>query len=106
MNNKIRHTDFGDGMVVNQEADRITVRFSEQYGEKKFVYPNAFSQYLKLYDADLEAIVMKELTAKLSLIKQEKEDRQQRYEENLVSEKLQHDIEKKKETKKKKAASK
>jgi hypothetical protein len=106
MNTKIRHTVFGDGMVVNQEADRITVQFSEEYGTKKFVYPNAFDRYLKLSDTNLETVIMGELRSKLSHIKEEKEERQLRYEENLVSEKIQHELEKKKVAKKKKETAK
>ncbi len=99
-NKKIKHVQFGDGTVVSQEAQRITVQFSEQYGTKQFVYPDAIGKYLKLYDADLEIAVMKELHSKQVHIKEEKERRQQLYEENKVREKLKLEIEKKNSPKK------
>ena len=65
INKKVKHIVFGDGKVINQEAQRITVQFSEQYGAKQFVYPNVFGKYLKLYDANLETAVVQELLSKL-----------------------------------------
>lgn len=104
INKKINHTVFGDGKVVGQDAQRITVKFSEQYGTKQFVYPDAFSKHLKLYDADLEIPVMEEIHTKQVQINDDKEKRQKLYEEKKASEKLELEIEKKKVTKKRKAA--
>lgn len=73
INKKVKHIVFGDGKVISQEAQRITVQFSEQYGIKQFVYPNVFGKYLKLYDANLETAVAQELLSKLIQIKDEKE---------------------------------
>lgn len=103
MNEKVKHIVFGDGKVVNQEAQRITVQFSEQYGTKKFVYPNVFGKYLELYDANLGAAVIQELQSKLIQIKDEEEKTQLLYEENKVNEKLKLEIEKKNATKKRNA---
>jgi hypothetical protein len=105
LNKKIKHLVFGDGKVVSQEAERITIKFSEQYGTKQFVYPDAFSKYLKLYDADLEIPVMQEIHSKQVQINDDKEKRQQLYEGKKASEKLALEIEKKKVTKKKKVKS-
>ena len=103
INKKLKHAVFGDGKVVSQEAQRITVQFSEQYGKKQFVYPDAFSKYLKLYDADLEVPVMEEIHSKQVQIDDDKERRQQLYEEKKASEKLSLEKEKKKVVRKKKA---
>lgn len=103
INKKIKHVVFGDGEVISQEAQRITVRFSEQYGTKQFVYPDAFVKYLKLYDAALEIVVMKEIHSKQVQIKDERERRHQLYEEKKASEELELKIGKKSVTKKSKA---
>lgn len=103
INKKIKHNVFGDGKVVSQEAQRVTVQFSEQYGTKQFVYPDAFEKYLKLDDADLEIVVMKEIHSKQVQIKEETERKQQLYDEKKASEKLELETEKKKATKKRKA---
>lgn len=101
INKKVKHISFGDGKVVSQETQRITVQFSEQYGTKQFVYPNVFGKYLKLYDDDLQTSVLKEVLSNLAQINIEKENRQQLYEENKLSEKLKLEIEKKNLKKKK-----
>lgn len=101
-NKKIKHVVFGDGKVISQDTQRITVQFSEQYGTKQFVYPDAFDKYLKLYDADVEVAVMEELNSKQDQIKDENEKRQQLYEENIVREKLKLETEKKNQKKSKK----
>lgn len=95
INKKINHVLFGDGKVISQEAQRITVQFSEQYGTKQFIYPDAFDKYLKLPNADLEIAVMEELHSRQIQIKEERERSQQLYEESKVREKLKLEIEKK-----------
>jgi hypothetical protein len=96
INKEIKHVLFGEGEVVSQEAQRISVRFSEQYGIKQFVYPDALGKYLKLYDTDLEMVVMEELHCKQEQIKDEKERRQNQYDESIATEKLKLKVEKKK----------
>jgi hypothetical protein len=103
INKKLKHAVFGDGKVVSQEAQRITVQFSAPYGTKQFVYPDAFDKYLKLTDADLEAAVMSEIHSKQDQIKDENEKRQQDYDEKIAGEKLKLQTEKKKTTRKSKA---
>jgi len=100
MNKKVKHIVFGEGKVISQETERISVQFSEQYGVKKFIYPDAFGKYLKLNDADLETAVDNELLSKLVRIKAEKEKKEQIYEEKKDSEKLKLEAEKKSATKK------
>jgi hypothetical protein len=85
---RVDDNDAQDGKVIGQETQRITVQFSEQYGTRQFVYPDAFGQYLKLCDADLETAVMEEIRSKQTQISDEKDRRQQIYEEKKVSEKL------------------
>jgi hypothetical protein len=102
INKKVKHIVFGDGKVIGQETERITVQFSEQYGVKQFIYPDVFGKYLKLYDVNVETSVVNELLSKLVEIKDEKERKQQVYEENRADEKLKLEIEKKNTTRKRK----
>ncbi len=100
INKKVQHIVFGEGKVVSQETERITVQFSEQYGVKRFIYPDVFGKYMKLTNADLETAVGEELLSKLVQMKEEKEKKEQIYEENKASEKLKLETEKKSAAKK------
>ena len=46
----IKHVTFGKGVVTDWNGNVITVCFSA--GEKKFIYPDAFSNFLILKNAD------------------------------------------------------
>ena len=102
INKEVKHARFGEGEVVSQEEQRISVKFSEQYGTKQFVYPDAFGKYLKLDDAKLEKAIMEELHSKQGQIKVEKVRIQKQYEEIKANEKLKLEVEKKKTTRKSK----
>lgn len=53
---KVLHKVFGEGIITNVEGNHITVSFP--VGEKKFIYPDAFRDYLSAKDfgvmADIE----------------------------------------------------
>lgn len=100
MNKKLKHVQFGEGEVIGQESQKISVQFSEQYGTKQFVYPDAFGKFLKLNDAKLEVAVLEELNNKQEQIRDEKERVQKEYEETKAAEKLKLEGEKKKVTRK------
>ena len=48
----IKHVTFGKGVVTDWNGNVITVCFSA--GEKKFIYPDAFSNFLILKNADAQ----------------------------------------------------
>lgn len=48
----IRHKTFGKGIVTGLDEDVLTVCFSD--GNKKFIYPDAFSQYLTLRNSAMQ----------------------------------------------------
>lgn len=48
----IRHKTFGSGVITASAPDTITVKFS--VGEKKFVYPDVFKEYLVFQDKKLQ----------------------------------------------------
>ena len=45
---QVHHTKFGVGTVINQTEDAVEVKFSKEFGNKKFVYPVAFETFLKV----------------------------------------------------------
>jgi hypothetical protein len=61
MGAQVRHGKYGDGAVVGQADDIITVRFSVDGGTKKFLYPSIFEQYLTLCSDELQAQQLDEL---------------------------------------------
>lgn len=99
VNEQIRHILFGDGKVICQEADILSIQFLEQDGVKKFLYPDAFKEYLKLHNSKIEMCVLMELRDKQARIEEEKLKKQQEYEETFkrkVSEKSKRAATKKK----------
>ncbi len=72
LNEKIDHIVFGKGMVIGQNGGRLTIQFSEQYGIKQFMYPDAFEKHLRLLKEDLEQSILKELNDKQQKIEAEK----------------------------------
>ena len=88
-NKQVHHRRFGDGVVTGQTISAVTVLFSEEYGEKKFLYPSAFESFLSLsspsaqekMDAELQAIYEQlEAVSK----KREEEAEERREEERRV----------------------
>ncbi|MDR1157431.1 MAG: hypothetical protein LBK75_03870 [Oscillospiraceae bacterium] len=53
-NSAVLHKKFGQGTVISQDNAIVTVRFSNEYGDKRFQYPNAFVSFLTLCDEDLK----------------------------------------------------
>ncbi|MDO3411635.1 hypothetical protein QWJ34_17870 [Saccharibacillus sp. CPCC 101409] len=50
LNEQVLHASFGTGKIIGAEEDKITVRFDDKTGDKEFMYPEAFEQYLKMQD--------------------------------------------------------
>lgn len=90
VNERIRHILFGEGKVIGQEEGRVSIQFYEQYGEKQFLYPDAFEKYLKLYNSDIEMSVLEELHDKQARIEAEELRKQQEYEATAKSKALEN----------------
>ena len=45
---QVHHIKFGVGTVIKQTEDIVEVKFSKEFGNKKFVYPVAFESFLKV----------------------------------------------------------
>lgn len=60
----VKHSAFGKGIVTGLSSDRVTIYFSA--GEKRFIYPDAFSKFLTLKNGELQ----KKIQDRLSLLLQ------------------------------------
>ena len=58
----IKHKTFGSGIVTDSTASSITICFSA--GEKKFIYPDAFKDYLVLKDTKLQRYIHNQIAEK------------------------------------------
>lgn len=45
---QVHHLKYGVGTVIWQTDDAVEVKFSKEFGNKKFVYPMAFETFLKV----------------------------------------------------------
>lgn len=68
------HARFGRGQIVSVESKRITVSFQEPYGEKRFIYPDAFECFLTVEDADVSAQLTQAIAQKNEELAQKKRD--------------------------------
>ena len=62
--NNVTHKTFGQGTVVSVEGKYITVRFSDTYGEKTFVYPDVFDGYLTYEEESLQKKISETINIK------------------------------------------
>lgn len=47
----VSHGKFGPGEILGEHEGKITVQFASPYGQKDFVYPDAFERFLIARDA-------------------------------------------------------
>ncbi|MDD3269043.1 MAG: hypothetical protein PHX14_06955 [Syntrophomonadaceae bacterium] len=80
----VAHPVFGTGRVISHDGKRISIQFSEETGEKCFVYPDAFEKYLKMDNPVAAQKVLTDLTAKIEqseeLQRKEEEFKQKAFE--------------------------
>lgn len=72
---EVMHKSFGKGSIVDQDDDFITINFDKE--TKKFVFPDAFGQFLKLDDATADATLKQaivKLEEKQELLDQKREE--------------------------------
>jgi len=63
INAEVIHGKFGNGTIVAIDETVVTVKFAEAVGEKRFLYPSAFSMFLKFADLDKQEAINAELAA-------------------------------------------
>ena len=83
LNQNIKHTAFGDGQIIKQEENRVSIQFADQESVKKFVYPDAFETHLKLSNEALANEMQQEFEKKRMVAVAEKARKQQEYEDEL-----------------------
>lgn len=69
LNQKVTHTKFGTGTIIDQQDKMVTVKFQKE--EKKFVYPEGFGNFLKLVDSESENIMNAVISKKKDIEQQE-----------------------------------
>ncbi|UNK19377.1 hypothetical protein MNQ98_04910 [Paenibacillus sp. N3/727] len=55
---KVTHIRFGEGCVVSKTENRIGIHFSDPIGQKLFIFPDAFVQYLRMHDPKAQEYVI------------------------------------------------
>ena len=56
MHEQVNHLKFGTGTITAQDSSTVTVKFSKEYGSKKFLYPSAFKLFLDLCDPSIKEL--------------------------------------------------
>jgi hypothetical protein len=69
---QVIHSKFGVGQVLSNDDGRIIVLFSDDLGQKVFLYPEAFGHYLKMCNPIIQDIVYAELKLKQDQVAAEK----------------------------------
>jgi len=59
----VKHISFGKGIISNLSGNIVTVKFS--VGEKKFLFPEAFSKFLTLKDTNRQAEITEKYNEKI-----------------------------------------
>lgn len=73
----IQHQAFGPGIVTSLTGKTVTVRFQD--GEKKFIYPDAFSRFLVLKNAKLQKNVRAQIEDRENAIREKRRSEQEEY---------------------------
>ncbi len=92
INQKVRHTVFGNGTVLAMTDKYLTVLFDNGiYGEKVFVYPDCFESFLVLDDETLQEKSCEDLKSHRKQLRDEKardEAEDRRHQENIAEARL------------------
>lgn len=67
---QVKHCQFGIGSITKQEEKIITVKFSDEYGIKRFTCPLAFDGFLILCNANLQDKIQDEVHLIIEQIEQ------------------------------------
>lgn len=73
----VSHHQFGTGTIVVQTDTVIEVVFPHPWGNRKFLYPAAFSSHLQLADPELRHKLMEELEQEEALKLQRRQHREE-----------------------------
>lgn len=70
---KIQHNSLGRGTVVQQDAGSITVKFATK--TSKFIYPDAFTAFIRAEDAAVQAVVVGEMDAARAVVEAREQEK-------------------------------
>lgn len=52
---KVTHNKYGEGVITQQDAAGVSVKFATEAEQKRFIYPSCFKTFLKLLDEEAAA---------------------------------------------------
>lgn len=81
LNKKVKHKVFGEGKIVRFKGKHLSIKF--KVGEKKFVYPDCFENFLTIENEEMDQVIQEEITSKNTL---------EEAKEKLVIEKITREI--------------
>lgn len=77
----VKHKTFGQGVITESSNKMVTICFSQ--GDKKFIYPDAFINFLTLKDKSVQSEInatwnrrLQEENAQKQILQEEQEQRQ------------------------------
>ena len=85
---EVKHKKYGNGVVVEQQDNKVAVAFQE--GQKLFVFPDAFQQYLVICDAKLkkEIEVLNKQRQKEMQEEKHKQEKEREYQNRMYTMKI------------------
>jgi len=102
VNEQVYHNKYGYGIIVEEDALRIKIKFDTMDDVKSFTYPNVFEKFIKFTDVDLQNEIFNLAVNQRELDEKEVEDRRTQKKQQEVDERKIRLAEKKKKTSKKK----
>lgn len=75
---KVKHNKFGEGVITQQDATYVSVKFMTEATPKKFMYPTCFKTFLKLLDM--------EATAKINVTVKQHEEQERKKKQQAMEE--------------------
>lgn len=82
---EVKHASYGHGEIVQQEEQRIEVRFANGDEPKKFLYPDAFEKFLSMNDLTCQQQVEADIERMHEDRREEKEAVERQYQEERAA---------------------
>ncbi|MEJ8305179.1 hypothetical protein [Saccharibacillus sacchari] len=82
---EVEHASYGQGEIIQQEDQRIEVRFANGDEPKKFLYPDAFEKFLSMNDPACRKQVEADIEQMHEDRREEKEAVERRYQEERAA---------------------
>lgn len=85
---EVKHKKFGRGVIVEQQENKVAIAFKE--GQKLFVFPDAFQQYLVICDTKLkkEIEVLNQQRQKEIQAEKQKQEKEREYQNRMYTMKI------------------